>query len=111
MILGVKSGTPDDIIFTEINRPDLISKIYQRQFKFYLRFQSMTDISAAKKIWTKFQQLGNYSEKPYLKHYENLSSNITNDNISSRLNRIRTSNKSMTLRYFRLFNCQYNKTL
>ena len=68
MILGVKSGTSDNIIFTEINRPDLISKIYQRQFNFYLRFQSMTDVSAAKKIWGKFQQVANYSEKPYLKH-------------------------------------------
>ena len=33
--LGVKQGTPEDIIYVEINQADIISSIYRRQLNFY----------------------------------------------------------------------------
>ena len=39
--LGVKSGTSDDIIYFELNQPDIVSVIQQRQLKFFNKLLSV----------------------------------------------------------------------
>ena len=41
-ILNVKDGTTSGIIYYELNRGDIISKIKDRQWKFYKRIKSMS---------------------------------------------------------------------
>ena len=41
--LGVKKGTPSNIIYVEINKPDIISVIKQRQYNFFSKFYNMEE--------------------------------------------------------------------
>ena len=50
--LGVKLGTTADIVYYELNLPDIKSVIIQRQFNFINKIQSLSDGDAiVKDIW------------------------------------------------------------
>ena len=105
--LGVKPGTSDDIIYTEINKPDIIATTYHRQFKFYQTFLNINEQDCiAKKTWLVVKQSDNSSPKDFLNHYESLNLNINEKNIQDR---IRNSEKTTLKRYLELFNLEYNK--
>ena len=44
--LGVKPSTPDDIIYIELNRPDIEAVIKDRQYKFYKRVTNLEEKDA-----------------------------------------------------------------
>ena len=51
IILQVKSITPNDIIYVELNRCDVVSKMKSRQCKFYHKFKQLNqDEATARKI-------------------------------------------------------------
>ena len=110
--LGVKQGTPDDILYFEINKPDIIAAIYLRQYKFYQKFiQLQSNNSTAKSILEKYMGLDNGIGKPFLEHYESLQHQHFSNNIEIRKQNINTSNKSMYIRYRELFKLEYNDIL
>ena len=111
--MGVKPGTSDDIIYTEINKPDIIATTYHRQFKFYQTFLDINEQDCiTRKAWIVFKQLDNNSSpKDFLNHYESLNLNIIEKNIQDRRNRIRNSEKTTLKRYFEPFNLEYNNVL
>ena len=50
--LGVKNGTTTDIIFTEINRPDIIATMMDRQYQFRKKIENLKkDEALLKEIW------------------------------------------------------------
>ena len=100
--LGVKSGTSDEIIYTELNKSDIVAHIYMR-----LKQTECT----AKNIWQSYKQAGNYTQKPFLAHYKNLTSDTITKNIEDRKDTIRQSTKTMHKRYLDLFNLEYSGTL
>ena len=110
--LGVKQGAPDDILYFEINKPDIIAAIYLRQYKFYQKFiQLQSNNSTAKSILEKYMGLDNGIGKPFLEHYESLQHQHFSNNIEIRKQNINTSNKSMYIRYRELFKLEYNDIL
>ena len=49
-ILQVKTNTPNDIIYVELNRCDVVSKVKSRQCKFYHKFKQLNkDEATARK--------------------------------------------------------------
>ena len=81
--LGVKQGTPDDILYFEIN--NIIAAIYWRQYKFYQKFiQPQSNNSTAKSILEKYMGLDNEIGKPFLGHYESLQNQQFSNNIEIR---------------------------
>ena len=54
--LGVKLGTTADIVYYELNLPDIKSVIIQRQFNFINKIQSLSDGDAiVKDIWNVYR--------------------------------------------------------
>ena len=50
--LGVKLSTPDDIVYQELDIPDIVATIKDRQLNFMENFMELTEDSAvAKNIW------------------------------------------------------------
>ena len=45
-ILGVKNSTPIDLLYNEIKRPDIISKIKDLQYNFYQKVKEFTEEEA-----------------------------------------------------------------
>ena len=109
--LGVKSGTTNDIIYTEINKPDIIASIKDRQHKFGTRIMQLKPGEAlVKEIWNicvdhrrSCENLRNY--------YEKLNGNECHKNINERRQRINTSDQTMCIRYRQLIGLNYCSTL
>ena len=52
--LGVKQGTPYDLVYQELNRGDVIAKIKDRQELFIQKFKNLTEEEAVVKcVWDK----------------------------------------------------------
>ena len=110
-ILGIKKGTPEDIISVEINKNDIITSIYNRQLKFYQKFNQLNnDDSSARCILQKYKDLPT-PKKPYLDYYENLLNHHLPSNIQMRKERIHSSISTMHTRYRDLFHLHYNDVL
>ena len=95
--LGVKSGTTSDIIYNEINRPDIIAIMMDRQLKFKQKIIELERGEAlVKEIWDLCQG----QEVPNLcDYYMNLTDNNSTSNINERKTRIETSEQTMCERY------------
>ena len=105
-------GTSDEIVYTEINKADIVNTIYCWQYKFYEKFRKLRDTdSIAKSIWQKYKQMDDNLEKPFLNHYESLKSDTVKSNIEMRKSIIRESKQTMHKRYYQLFNLKYNEVL
>ena len=106
--LGIKSGTTSDLIYIEINRPDIIAVIKDRQFNFVKKIQRMKKgESLVKEIWDLCS-----SESPSLKYYyENMNNKNAENNIATRINRVETSDQSMCIRYKTIIGMHYSNIL
>ena len=93
-ILKVKKGTTVDLMYNELKRPDIISRIKDSQFQFYQKVKSFDDEEA---VVTSILNL--CKDTPIVEYYESLSSNNKTDNIQQREARILQSTASMTQYY------------
>ena len=67
-ILQVKANTPNDLIYVELNRCDIVSKVKSRQCKFYHQFKELNeDEATARKV------LDMCSHLEVINYYESLS--------------------------------------
>ena len=71
--LGVKISTPDDVIYSELNKADILSTITGRQCKFFNKFISLDASNAISRcIWNVYSNLV-YTNTPNLyTYYSNL---------------------------------------
>lgn len=100
-ILGVKTSTSNNLIYQELHRHNIISRIKLLQFKFINRLNSIHENdSTTRRLWQRSSNL-NLNIHSY---YSSLSQNCTIDDINSRKNSIINSNKTMDIRYRDLFN-------
>ena len=107
--LGVKSGTSSDIIYTELNRPDIISLIKDRQYKFKNKVDKLNDNEALmKEIWQLCIQKNNVNLCLF---YQNLAGNNTTLNMNNRKLNIQQSNKTMIVRYRSIIGLDYSSIL
>ena len=103
--LGVKSGTTTDLVFAEINRPDIIAFIKDRQYEFKKKIETARKEEALmKEIWNLCQG----QEGPSLcSYYQSISSNNSTLNIDERKLRIENSEQTMNMRYKTIIGFSY----
>ena len=108
--LGVKSGTSNDLVYMELQRPDIISSIKDRQYNFLQKIMLLTPEDAiVKSIWDLCDS--NDEAKKFTDYYKQLNKDNKEKNISSRKNEINSSNNTMNKRYVDLIGMKYCNTL
>ena len=107
--LGVKISTPDDVIYSELNKADILT---DRQYKFFNKFISLDASNAISRcIWNVYSNLV-YTNTPNLyTYYSNLQPDNKIRNILERKTRLVNSTLTMTSRYRQLFNLRYCENL
>ncbi len=101
-VLGVKKkGTPDDLIYHELSRADIVASIKERQFNFYKKILNFTENDAVvRMILNRYELLSkNHTLTLY---YANLQDNSIDADKVQRKSRISNSTTSMCMRYAEL---------
>ena len=96
--MNVKKGTSNDLVYYELGRGTIYSKLLDQQWKFFRRFRKLSsDESSCFSIYNRCKQTD------FIKYYEDLHGhNYTND-IEERKHRINVAETSM-IKYYRKFN-------
>ena len=100
-ILKVKKGTSTDLIYNELKRPDIISKIKDRQYKFFNKISTLNHSDALVK-----SILDICWDTPFVQYYQSLTSNNKERNIIDRERRIQESSASMICYYSTIVDVQ-----
>ena len=93
-ILGVKKGTTIDLIYHELRRCSIKTRILDRQFKFYQKLCKMTTEDAIVKVMIEV-----FGDSRWLRYYANLNDKNGEREMNDREMRIRTSQNSMCKYY------------
>ena len=96
-ILGVKSGTTTDLIYHELQRCSVVSKIHDRQFKFYQKLSEMSPNDAIARMI-----MDMFDDSPMITYYKNLREENGEQEMKKREERIRISEQSMCKYYVEL---------
>ena len=105
-ILCVKSNTPDDLLYLEFDRHDLISWIKHRQHNFFQNLLQLRDDEAvARRIVSLYRHL------PLFEYYDNLDPDVITKNREDRLNRVRNATTTYIQRYNQLIDTTYNHVI
>ena len=111
-ILGVKKSTPDNILYVELNKCDIIHSIRQRQLNFFKSFLQLTpEESTTRGIWQRYEQWSNSSPKPFFEYYASLTEISEEQNLSHKKEVISTSDTSMHERYRSLIGFEHCRVL
>ena len=98
-ILKVKSGTSTDLLYNELKRPDVISRIKDSQYRFYHKVKDLNENEAVVRSILELCK-----ETPIVEYYESLQEFNQEMNIEERTNRIRNSERSMPQYYNEMVN-------
>ena len=103
-VLGVKPfGTPDDLIYIELGRHDIISIVKHRQKLFFQRLLELgSDEAVARRI------VDLYRELPMFSYYDELNTEILSVSMSERFERSVAATATYSSRYHDLIDTQYN---
>ena len=93
-ILGVKRGTSNDHIYIELSRPDIVSRIKDRQYNFFSKILLLPEEDAIVK-----QMITYCKDLPICEYYNKLINTNKTDNINNRRQRVVNSQSSMDIRY------------
>ena len=96
-ILGVKKGTTIDLIYHELQRCRIGSRIRDRQYRFFQKLTGMSQDDAIVKV-----VIDNFSDSLMLSYYRNLREKNGENEIRERENRIKSSQQSMCKYYVEL---------
>ena len=117
--LGVKDNVPNDIVYQELNIPDIIAKIVRQQQEFFTKLMSLEPHEAivrqlVDKISTDETYMNN--EQSYLAYYCRLLVNnnttiIIDNNRQERKTRLETGGTTKITHYREITNLEYNKPL
>ena len=111
-ILGIKMSTPDDIVYQEIDRADIISTIRDRQFNFFTKIMKHDEKAAVViGIWNLYNNKVDAGSEGIINYYQKLQTKNRESNKEQCKNRIQTSEMSMTIRYKDISNLQYSNIL
>ena len=110
--LGVKSSTPDDIVYLELNKADIVTVIRDRQYNFFRKFINQSeDTAIAMNIWNLYNNNVDSASEGVIHYYQNLEPENKKKNKETRKERTNLSELSMTTRYRELTNLEYCDTL
>ena len=103
MILCIKSNIPDDLIYLEIDRPDIMAVVKHRQCSFYKRLIFLGEEDAiVRKICSLHRHL------PIIAYYEGLDLNVVKRNKSERIRDYQRGTTTYVARYHELIDLKYN---
>ena len=109
-ILNVKSGTTNELVYYELKRCDIVSRIRDQQYKF---FQKVKQFSTEDAVVVNILQI--CAETSIVRYYENLTGDNQDRFMNSLNTTIQTSTKSMIVYYRELIDaeksCVYNSFL
>ena len=106
--LGIKMSTPDDIVYQEVNRADIVSSIRDRQLNFFTKIlKHEEDAAVVIGIMNLYNSKVDARSEGIINYYHKLQPNNKERNKSQRMDRINTSELSMTIRYREVSNLQY----
>ena len=105
--LGIKQSTPDDIIFQELNKADIVSAIQDRQYNFYEKLMKHDENTAVVMgVWNLYNE--NVDTPHGIIHYfQSVQPKNREKNKHLRKQRLESSTQSMSLRYKEISNLQY----
>ena len=106
--LGVKQGTPNNLVYHELKRGSIASRIKDLQANFIDRVEKLDEREClAKCVWSLCKQL----ELEYVKYYQELSTDNYKSDIRQRTTTLQESNKTMDVRYRDLIGLHRNHIL
>ena len=100
--LGVKSSTPDDLLYIELDRSDIVSTIRARQCNFYQKLMSLEENSAII-----LDVLEMCKELQIVKYYENLHNRHSDENLAEKKTSCTNAQGTYSRRYLELTDLQY----
>ena len=122
--LGVKNSVPNDIIYYEINIPDIVAKIMRQQQKFFAKLMMLEPCQAiARQLVDKYMADEEYSqdEDSFLAYYLRLYAdhmnesttynNIIETNIEERKERLQTLGTTKIVQYREMTDLEQNTVL
>ena len=102
-ILGVKSNVPDELLYLELDRADIITLVKQRQYNFY---HNLLKLGEEESICRKLVSL--FNDLPMFDYYRELSEDAVKRNKENRLEESKSKNSTLSERYHQLIDTQYN---
>ena len=99
--LGVKASTPDDIVYTEVNRANIVNKIKEQQYQF---FTKLADLDGAAIVCDILEMC---AELDVVKYYNELTNRHCEDEIQQRKERMNQAESTYVRRYVELTNQEY----
>ena len=111
-ILGIRSSTPDDLVYQEINQADIIATIRDRQYNFFKKIMEHEENAAVViAVMNLYNSKVDAGSAGMIHYYQNLQPKNRKTNKEQRKNRIDTSELSMTVRYKEITITQYSSIL
>ena len=105
--LGVKASTPDDIIYAELDRPDIVSTIKERQYNFFCKLANL-DGSA---IVCDILDMCAAADLEVIRYYNSLSDTHCDNDKKKRKERMLEAETTYIKRYREITNLQYCHSL
>ena len=102
-ILGVKSNVPDELLYLELDRADILTLVKQRQYNFY---QNLLKLGEEESICRKLVSLFNYL--PMFDYYRRLCKDAVKRSKASRTEQSRSNTNTLSERCHQLIDLQYN---
>ena len=100
--LGVKSSTPNDLLYIELDQADIIANIRDRQYKFYQKLMSLEEDSAVI-----LDVLEMCKDLQIMKYYDELHGEHKCDNLQEKKNSCTIDEGTYKLRYREITDLQY----
>ena len=99
--LGVKKSTPDDIVYQELNRANIVNSIKERQYKFFRKLRELEGNALVCDI------LDLCSELDVVGYYNSLTETHCSEEIAERKNRMNFAESTYIKRYKELTELEY----
>ena len=95
--LGVKTSVPNNILYIELNRADIVANICDRQYNFYQKIVKFNEEEALVKNIVNLCK-----ELDIIKHYEQLTNKNRDNDLQMKKNEVANSTETMKQRYLLL---------
>ena len=106
LILQVKPSTPNELVYIELGRCDIMCRIKQRQKRFFERCKELTDEDA---ILSRIMNLCTHLE--FYKYYESLGDNLDKANLEEMKQTINNATTTYLTRYRDICGTEHNDCL
>ena len=101
--LGVKASTPDDIIYSELDRPDIVSLTKERQYKFFCKLANLDGSAVVFDILDMCAE----ANLDVVRYYNSLTDTHCDEDKKRRKERMKDADTTYIKRYREITNLEY----